>query len=345
MEEKNTLLKNETENLPFIYERTYDQSKAEFSEYRKLGIVWEDEVEEAKTDEEILEKIKKEKIKQLWYTSPEWKDKGLPVEQLQMEIDNNVINFYNFNKEKPFTNQHIEIAERVFGKMSSSFPEVLNKIKYVLIDDKQIPSLYADPEKYPLSGYAYRNWDAFHLYPRGMDLIPFRIPSVTNFEGVMTHELTHLISKNIEQEWKNFFKWELTSGHPDEWEMRTTSNGIDNGIFNKSTGEMAPKYQYPLQPEQCVTFYAKLDWDEDVCESMVAYLYEPQLLKSLSPKKFEILSNFDQHKEMPKIKTIRLPKSEIKLPVVEPQTVYYFIHEDKSFSSIFKPLNNRRTKK
>lgn len=96
-------------------------------------------------------------------------------------------------------------------------------------------------------------------------------------------------------------------------------------FFNKKTGEMSPKDLFPLQPEQCVTDYAKLAPDEDICESITSYILKPELLKRVSPKKFAILQRHDAKKEKPKVSFEKIPKNQIILPQIKPETVYYFI--------------------
>lgn len=85
--------------------------------------------------------------------------------------------------------------------------------------------------------------------------------------------------------------------------------------------------EIPLQSQECVTDYAKITIDEDVCESMVAYLYDPELLKRVSPTKYDILRRHDAKGEIPKVTVSRVPREEIKLPEVKPQTVKYFVRE------------------
>lgn len=122
-----------------------------------------------------------------------------------------------------------------------------------MIDDKQLPSALGDPEKYPTNGMAYAQWHAFQFYPRGTELFPYRVPTVTNFEGVFSHELTHLIQNEFETEWKEKFQWEYCWNHEDDWEVRSIPDGTSKRWFNKQSGEMSPQGQFALQPDQCVT--------------------------------------------------------------------------------------------
>lgn len=66
---------------------------------------------------------------------------------------------------------------------------------------------------------------------------------------------------------------------------------------------------------------------EDICESMVAYLFDPDLLKRVSPDKFEILEAHDKGGSRPEASVYRVPKEEVKLPEIKPETVYYYVKE------------------
>lgn len=66
---------------------------------------------------------------------------------------------------------------------------------------------------------------------------------------------------------------------------------------------------------------------EDICEAMVAYIYDPDFLKRISPDKYEILARHDQRLEKPEIQVRRVPKDEIALPVAAPETVLYYVTE------------------
>lgn len=279
--------------------------------------------------------VKTDRESQDWFTSEKWRNKGMSEEQIEFAVNGRQITVYNYSEKKPFTDEHIQGAERVFKEFASRFPKILEQVRWILIEDHQLPSAFGDPEKYPTNGYALRGWSAFQLYPRGMELFPFRIPAATNFEGTLTHELTHLIQSEFESEWGERFQWAycFDDEYTDQWEVRETPtvgfDGTNKKLFNKETGEMAPQGQFPLQPDQCITFYAKQNMGEDICESMVAYVYDPELLKRVSEDKYNILAKHDAKQPRPEAFARRVPKEQIKLPEVQPETVYYYINEDK----------------
>ncbi len=90
---------------------------------------------------------------------------------------------------------------------------------------------------------------------------------------------------------------------------------------------MSPQGQFPLQLDQCVTYYAKQNMNEDICDSMVAYIYDPNLLKTISPDKFAILEAHDAKQEKPAVTVNRVAKDQLALPEVKPETIKYHIKE------------------
>ncbi len=92
---------------------------------------------------------------------------------------------------------------------------------------------------------------------------------------------------------------------------------------------MALVGEYPLQPEECVTEYATHNIDDDVCESVVAYLFDPELLKRVSPTKYSIIESLDQGGLPSEVTATRVPKDQIKLPEIKPEVILYYIVEPK----------------
>jgi hypothetical protein len=319
-------VKSELAPLPFTYQRVADPEQAEYREWRVSPVVFEGVKNEPATDEEITDSVRRQHEAKQWYTSEYWRKKGIPVEQIEFAVNGRTITVYNWNAEKLFTDDHIGRSRKVFQELASRFPRVLDNIRWVLIDEIQPPSLLADDERYPTNGTAMREHQAFRFMPRGMGLIPHRIKSASNFEGTFVHELGHLIQAQFEPEWREKFRWQYCSDNEKEWEVRKAPNG-ENRWFNKQTGEMAPQGQYPLQPDQCVTFYAKQNMGEDICDSLVAYIYDPDELKRISPDKFDIVQKHDEQKKKPEVVSRRIPKEDIALPEVKPQTVFYYVEE------------------
>ncbi len=312
--------------LPFTYERTGNKEEAQYS-YRRVSLikVWGKETD-VYSDEDINKKVRIEKEKSQWYTSKEWRDKGQPQEQVEVQIGENTITIYNFSKEKTLTEEHLESTIRVIQEMASRFPEVLAKLRWILINDEQLPSAWGDSEKYPTSGMARSNWDAFEFYPRGLELSPYRQPYVSNFEGVFAHEMTHLIDGKFINEWQEKFKW-ISLYDRKGWDSRLSPDGTRLVFIHQETGQVVNSDYLPDQPEQCVSEYAKLNEREDICESMVAYLYQPEKLRELSPEKYEILAGHDANLPKTDVLIHKVAKEDISLPVIDPEVVKYYIEE------------------
>lgn len=322
--------KAELPPLPFTYERTFDPKQAAYQEWRISRISFAGKKNEPKTDDQIVEAVKRQREGTDWFLSEYWRKKGLPQEQLEFLVGEQPITIYNYSQEKPFTDEHVVRMQKALGELASRFPQVVDKIRWILIDDIAHASGFGDPENYPLNGDAMSQWHAFRYLPRGMELIPHRVQATSNFEGTFIHEMTHLIDRDFEDEWGEKFKWNYCIDSPDEWETRPTPDGKDKKFFNKQTGEMSPQGQFSLQPDQSVTHYARQNMGEDICDSMVAYVYDPDLLKTVSLDKYDILARHDAKKPHPEVTIKRVPKEEIKLPEIKPETIHYYIEEPEA---------------
>lgn len=313
--------------LPFKYERTLVPDQATYKEWRVSPVSIVGIPNRPRTDQEIIEMIKREREGKDWFTSEYWRKKGLPEEQIEFQLNGQAIIVYNWNKDELFTDEHIQKTQKTFQELASRFPQITDQIRWILIDDKQETSAFGDPEKYPYNGFAMREWGAFRLLPRGMKLTPHRVARASNFEGTLVHESTHLIQQQFEPEWGEKFKWDYCYDHQDEWEVRPTPDGTTKRWFSKQTGEMSPQGQFPLQPDQCVTYYAKQSMGEDICDSIVAYIYDPDLLQGVSPDKSDIFQKHDAKRTLLRTTSRRIAKEEIKLPEIKEETVYYYIQE------------------
>lgn len=315
--------------LPFTYQRTHNPEEAAYKEWRVNPVTIGKRKNQPRSDEEIVESVKYHREGEDWFTWDYWREKGTPQEQVEFSVDGKPITVYNFSPDKPFTEDHLERAKRVFQELSSHFPQVLDQVRWILIDNEQLPSALGDPELYPTNGMAQAKWKSFRLFPRGMELFTYRIPKTSNFEGVVTHELAHLIEDEFEKEWREKFQWEFCLDYEDDWEWKQSPDATMKRPFNKHTGEMAAMAKFPLQPDQSVTSYAKIDWNEDLCESIAAYIHDPELLQRVSPDKFTIIERHDAKKPKPEVSGQRVAKNEIKLPEIKPETVLYYVDEAK----------------
>ena len=325
-EEAVTTVREELPSLPFTYESVDDKEKAQYREWRVSPVVFSGEENEPYSDEEIVESVKRQHEAKQWYTTEYWRKKGIPEEQIEFTANGRQITVYNFNKEKPFSDEHVARTKKALSQLASRFPQVLDNIRWVLVDDVQPPSLLADDERYPTKGTAMREHKAFRFMPRGTELMPHRIEATSNFEGTFVHELGHLMQSDFEDEWREKYQWQYCSDNKDEWEVREAPNG-ERRWFNKETGEMSPQCQYPLQPDQCVTTYGRQNMGEDICESLVAYIYDPEKLQEVAPDKHAILQGHDAGQAQPEVSSKRVAKDDIGLPEIKPETIFYYVEE------------------
>lgn len=323
---ENKIDRQELSPLPFNYKRTFDPTKASYQEWRVSPVSIVGRENKPRTDSEIISMVIQQREQKDWFVNEYWRKKGLPSEQIEFMINGSPITVYNWNKELPFTEQHIQKTKDVLEELGSRFPKILNSLRWILVENYQEPSLLGDPIKYPASGHAMSEWNTFRLFPKGMSIEPYRMPPIPNFVCTLTHELAHLIEKEFEAEWEQNFQWGYC-WDSDEWESRDSPDGNGKKFFNKKTGEMSPQFRFPLQPEQCVTYYAKQNPSEDICESLTSYVLKPDLLEKVSPKKLEILKSHDVKLKRPEVSFKTILVNQIRLPEIKPEVVYYFIKE------------------
>lgn len=316
--------------LPFTYERTLNPKIASYEEWRISPVSFDGKANLPRADNQIVGMVKEQREMKDWFLTEDWRKKGQPSEQIEFSINDSPITLYNWNNNNSFTEEHIVRTQHVLQELASRFPQIVEKLRWILVEDYQEPSLLGDPDKLPASGQAMLKWKAFRLFPRGMSFEPYRMPPIPHFDWTLAHEFSHLIESVFSSEWSKQFKWEYCWEHPQEWESRASPDGKGKRFFNKNTNEMSPQGRFPLQPEQCVSDYAKQTADEDICESVASYILKPEKLQEVSPRKFEILKEKDAKKDKPEISARRVPKNQIKLPEIKPETVYYFIKEPEN---------------
>ena len=313
---------------PFTYQRIDDKEKADYIIPRVLG-------GRRLEDEEIVELIQREAESRQWFTMEYWRRKGKPVEQIVLTIGDKRVTIYNFNPETPFSDTHIETTQKVLGDLARRFPDILTKIDWILIDNQQLPSIFNDEERYPVNGMEIWGQPTVVIMPRGMQTnLSHRIKEISNFQGTLCHELAHLIEDQFKTKWQQISSWQSIVNHPN-WEKVAGPLQIDGSRayfwVNQQTQEKSFSGQYPSHPEQCITHYARLNLEDDIAESLVAYLYCPEKLKQIAPEKFNLL-NQAAAKEEPAftISAERIPKDKISLPTLPSKTITFFIEEPET---------------
>lgn len=218
--------------------------------------------------EEVYRKVREKTERQNWWFQDRWREKGLPHEQVIVESEHGGIEVFNWGPK--LEQRHLDSLTKVIGIFANiRNGEALKRTQYILIDNNQT--------KNPLTGkvddsngYGAVYDKALTLYPRALKDIDCRVTGVPNFQGTVTHELTHGLTQEIENEWSKAFEW--------EW--------LDEPIIlNPET--RAHTIRQTRQPERCVDDYAKINPNEDICESMVAALWKPE---ALDPEKYQFLN-------------------------------------------------------
>lgn len=109
--------------------------------------------------------------------------------------------------------------------------------------------------------------DTFILYQRAFDEPNHRVPGVNNLKGTLAHETGHF---------HTYGYGSLTC----QW---IQTNNWKRGFNGRC---------YVTSPEQCLNDYVKSIPDEDLAESFVAYLFNPDLLNAIAPQKITLLDNY-----------------------------------------------------
>src|SRR3989338_4674056 len=93
--------------LPFTYQRTTNSDEAQYSEWRVSPVTIGGKKNEPYTDEEIIKTVKTDRESKDWFTYEHWRNKGMPAEQIEFAVNGKQVTVYNWNQEKPFTDEHI----------------------------------------------------------------------------------------------------------------------------------------------------------------------------------------------------------------------------------------------
>lgn len=260
-------------------------------------------VEPNQSEEEIKKKLTEQISQENWWLQKYWQEKGLPIEQIKVNIGNRKLNIYNFYEK--LTDRHLKDLERVLREFSCiEDGRIFDEIKFILIDNKRKIITERHLEKNlgeEKHGESRPKCKTIEIYPRGMEFTSFRINGVSKFEATLIHELSHSIpdiKPFFYNEWIKKFRWEI------------------RGVIEDGT-ERYGKWECE-HPEKCVTEYAKYAPEEDISESMVAALRNPKILdpERLQFLKDNLLIKIKEQK-LSEIEAKRLTNSELELPAIE----------------------------
>lgn len=204
----------------------------------------------------LLQRVQENVRKGNWWLQDEWRMKGLPVEEVVMSSPAGRIEVFNYNR--VLEQRHLDELREVMAIFSQvNGGSVFRGVRYILIDHVGHRSADSGEEA---SGYGEISCKAIRLYPQALQGISHRVPDVTNFLGTLIHEFSHfLITGSMQTGWCHLFGWEYRR------EERTLPGGAKTNYWI-------------TQPERCVTSYATLRPTEDICDSTVAALKNPEML-------------------------------------------------------------------
>lgn len=281
--------KIEYQKLEELFFQEVSESDAGFDTAREVNV----------SDGESAEDVLKNDLRlENWWLDSEWQEKGLPKEQVEISFGNRKIDVYNFNQEKLSPEQLDELRKVIQSFHRINGGVVFDKIRYILISDKGQIDPVIDKEQ---NGAGAMQDRAVKLYPVAMESGAHRVKSASNFEGTLIHEFTHSL-QNVEilHEWQNTF-WDYVD-----------------------LGKGKPSILKVKNPEKCISDYAWVkNPSEDICESMVAVLTDPD---SLDPERLKFLkekffTDTDSSEDV-EVNTQILSEGAIKLPAINPDIKY-----------------------
>ena len=221
---------------------------------------------EIRQDDPTVERIQEQAAMHLamenWWARPELLEQlGEVKEKLEMKMGSHKINIYNFWQ--PLSKKQLDELQQALLKVGAYIPQAVYGLEDIVISGVQKDN---DKSGEPTNGdwvtlYSYK---AFRLYPAAFEQRNSRVtPKTTHLTSTVTHELGHSIGTAFGNEWRKEFDWELIS--LEDGKPRVLPGGWQS-------------WEVCHQPERCITDYARSDAGEDICESLVAYIYDPEKL-------------------------------------------------------------------
>lgn len=194
---------------------------------------------------------------------------GEPKEVLELNFFGKKIVVYDFyremsdGQERMMANSFVDLAKINNGRL-------VEKINYLLIGNKRKTNPHDGDQQ---NGTAYD--DIIECYPAFLDNPNHRIKGVNNLEGTIIHESTHLLCRMdnlLTKEWQNQFNWKKH----------------DDDVIKKPSGGMT-YWEYVGDRSRLINDYAGIVMEDDICESMVAVLRNPE---SLDKERCEFLNKY-----------------------------------------------------
>jgi predicted Zn-dependent protease with MMP-like domain len=247
-------------------EREGKEKPIQLQEILKGDLAYESTMTVRANPEDTIEQVEamaRARVKENnWFLQDYWIKKKLK-EKIVITAGKAALEIYNFYEHLEEW-QLVQIQQSIADYARLRNNKVFEQVRHILIDDKQHINTQNGKE---LNGFAGQG-EAIKLYPNALKKLPHRVPGADNLEGTVIHELSHHLGKDFEQKWTEEFGWAWT----------------DNRELLPGGTEF--RYWINSEPERCVTEYAAINPAEDICESMVAAMRNPQ---ALDPERYERL--------------------------------------------------------
>ena len=247
-----------------------------------------------KIEENLIEILKKER----WFLKEYWRNKKTQ-EVIEIHCGEKSIEIFNFGKELEDW-QVEEITNAIRNYNTTKDYNVFGKVHYILVDNEQPINPRTNQ---PMNGYGELGiGEAIILYPSALEQKDHRVPKVSNLEGTVIHELSHTIAVDtLIDDWRKIFGWTKLE-KPEK---------LAGGFYQTEKSSNL---------ERCITDYAQTAADEDICESMVGALKNPD---ALDKEKIEyirtklLLSPNKNESDETDISIVKKKGEETKFPEIE----------------------------
>lgn len=238
-----------------------------------------------------------------WFLKEYWQKKK-PQEVIEIHCGEKSMEIFNFGKDLlDWQIEEITNAIKVYNIKMNDI--VFGKVRQILINDDQWVNLRTGK---PMNGIGERGTgEAIVLFPSALEQKDHRVPNVSNLEGTVIHELSHTIADGaLTDEWRKIFGWTKLE-KPEK---------LVGGYY---------QFEKSADTKRCITDYAETAADEDICESMVGALLNPN---ALDKEKLEyirgkiLLQQENSDKEKPFISVIKKKESEMTFPKIQEPVKY-----------------------
>lgn len=256
--------------------------------------------------ETIIPQVKYYLAHEHWWLQEYWFSKGPPTEQFDvtLPVPNGSLTIYVYGD--ALTQQHLDVITATLGLFEQISPGILlSKIDYLVFDDQDFQNPYSGEA---VNGEAGRRDGMMWISRHGRLFCPHRIQTVSNFEGTLIHECAHRVTEDgdFEQKWRQEFSWRSVSP------ARQLPGGDVCRFIND-------------EPHRCVTDYAALTPDDDIAESFVASIKDPDLLDPLR-RAFIKISFLNQLGASVSVSVLKRRPENINLPAL-PRVFRYRLQE------------------